>query len=342
MHSSGLSFQPLFSKKNNNDRLSFLQSRLVLSFSLSLTAFHPSHGPSQQQSPRDLCTITSRRLLHLRVVFLHRRWVDTIYLILPLFLFRPLESNRGRNNFVTRGAKNWEANLGESTPAHGAMSRRTFGEAGDDTTIQHVSRDGLRRQSPYEDIFAVLAEDTDNALEHAAARRIHARVITADVTSNASGDDNDGSRADEVAGARADAVVGRKKTKMYVHSEWGTRRKDGFSGLVGHEVYSRLAVVYEHQPNIARNSALTFSTFGFGSKAIFHYFRYLLYVVAAAPREDITDSRGLAFDRLVTVMAIPLETRQEEPLHGQLEHDFAAFWLTYGLRHGQEATKKAS
>ena len=50
-------------------------------------------------------------------------------------------------------------------------------------------------------------------------------------------------------------------------------------GWCGH-VRPFLAVVYEHQPS----SGTSFSTFGFGSKAIFHYYRYLLYVVAAAPR----------------------------------------------------------
>jgi hypothetical protein len=171
-------------------------------------------------------------------------------------------------------------------------SRRGFGAAGDDTTIQHVSRDGLRRQGPYEDIFAVLAEDCDNSLEHAVARRIDTRVVS------------------DTAAAGG--------TKMYVHREWGTRRADGFNGLIGKKVYQRLAVQYEHQPS----AGTSFSTFGFGSKAIFHYYTYLLYVVAAEPREVRVSSPHpkcpMSHPTPDPALSLPTPTQSARRIHSSL------------------------
>ena len=90
---------------------------------------------------------------------------------------------------ATSGAGEYRRDIAKSVRGRGGAERtRTddmaidrsarrvgFGEAGDDTTVQHVSRDGLRRQSPYEDIFAVLAEDCDNALARGPPR-IHSIV----------------------------------------------------------------------------------------------------------------------------------------------------------------------
>ena len=131
------------------------------------------------------------------------------------------------------------------------------------TTTQTLAREGPTRASHYEDLFAVLAEDVDNALEHAKAIHVEAGIV---------------------------ADVANKRTKMYYHREWGSRRDDSFGGLVGAEVFERLFQIYNHKPSneFQQGSAAPnekFSTFGFGSKAILSFYRYCFYVLRAAPRE---------------------------------------------------------